>query len=368
MARTPLVLLPLVLLGAILSLALSCGGNGDQPRPLPTRTPAAVGAPRPYVMGFSSQPPAPGDEAYKATFRFIGEMGEVVLIQRAPPWDDFLPGATISDRTQALTALERDQARVNNLKLFLAVDATDPADRGQLNALPPELIGHDFSDSRVRSAFIAYAQYLALNYKPAYLALGVEMDLYYGRRGDGPFRNFQSVYFEAYDAVKRASPNTLVFPTFQYEGMIGALRSGERAQVAWSLVNRFEPKIDMLAIASYPHFLYKTPEEVPANYYNALIGRLDRPIAFTSIGWPAAVEGIDPAAAEAAQANFLRRVLFNADELRARMIIWYLARDPTVDLGPTFKPLSTMGLFAADGRSKPGLQLWRLLVDRPAPR
>jgi hypothetical protein len=261
MALTRRSVLKRLLLVAPLGLAAACGGGGAA-KPLPTRTPA-TGAqqPRSYVMGFSSQPFGPGDEAYRATFRFIGDMGDVVLIQRAPPWPDFLPGATISERTQALTALEREQARLNNLKLFLAIDATDPADRGQLNSLPDELRGHDFSDSRVRSAFIAYAQYLALNYKPAYLALGVEMDLYYGRRGDGPFRNFQSVYFEAYDAVKRASPQTQVFPTFQYEAMIGALRSGERAQVTWSLVNRFEPKIDMLAVSSYPFTLYRAPEE-----------------------------------------------------------------------------------------------------------
>ena len=368
MPRARLALLPLTLLAVALTLAVSCGG-GDQEKPLPTRTPAAgAQQPRPYVMGFSSQPPSPGDEAYKATFRFIGQLGEVVLIQRAPPWTDFLPGATISERTQALTALERDQARINNLKLFLAVDATDPADRGQLNTLPENLKGHDFSDPGIRSAFIAYAQYLALNYKPAYLALGVEMDLFYGRRGDGPFRNFQSVYFEAYDAVKRSSPHTLVFPTFQYEGMIGGLRSGERAQVAWSLVNRFEPKIDMLGISSYPSLIYKTPEEVPPNYYQALRGRLDRPIAFTSFGWPSAQEGLDATQAEAAQANFMRRMLLDADSLRATMVIWYLARDPTTNLGAAFQPLSTAGLFAADGRSKPGLQLWRLLVDRPAPR
>jgi hypothetical protein len=368
MARARLHLLPFTLLTLALVFAVACGG-GDQPKPLPTRTPAAGGQqPRSYLMGFSSQPPLPGDEAYKATFRFIGDMGEVVLIQRAPPWTDFLPGATISERTQALTSLEREQARVNNLKLFLAVDATDPADRGQLNSLPDELKGHDFSDSRVRSAFIAYAQYLALNYKPAYMALGVEMDLYYGRRGDGPFRNFQSVYFEAYDAVKRASPSTLVFPTFQYEAMIGALRSGERAQVTWSLVNRFEPKIDMLAVSSYPFTIYKTPEEIPPNYYQALRGRLDRPIALVSIGWPSSAEGLDLMQAETAQANYLRRTLTDADMLRAGMVIWYLARDPTVNLGATFQPLETVGLFAADGRSKPGLNLWRLLVDRPAPR
>jgi hypothetical protein len=194
------------------------------------------------------------------------------------------------------------------------------------------------------------------------------MDLYYGRRGDGPFRNFQSVYFEAYDAVKRASPHTLVFPTFQYEAMIGALRSGERAQVTWSLVNRFEPKIDMLAVSSYPFTLYKSPDEIPPNYYQALRGRLDRPIALTSIGWPSNAPGLDLIQAEAAQANFLRRVLADADALRAGMVVWYLARDPIVDLGPSFAPLSTIGLFTPDGRSKPGLQLWRLLVDRPAPR
>ena len=42
-----------------------------------------------------------------------------------------------------------------------------------------------------------------------------------GRRGDGPFRNFQSVYFEAYDAVKRSSPHTLVFYTVKV-GVKGA--------------------------------------------------------------------------------------------------------------------------------------------------
>src|SRR5215471_14063992 len=247
---------PILLLLALLS---ACGGSGDNVKVAPTRTPAAVGAPRGFVMGLSSLPVAPGDEAYKDGFKFAGVSSEVVLIQRAPPWSDFLPGAVISDRTENLTREERDLAKANNLKLFLAVDPTDPADRGQLYGLPDDLRGKDFSDSRIRSAFIAYAQYLALNYKPAYLALGVEMDLYYGRRGDGPFRNFQSVYFEAYDAVKRASPNTLVFPTFQYEDMIGVVTaSGQRTQPAWSLVNRFDPKIDMLAVTSYPSFLVKS--------------------------------------------------------------------------------------------------------------
>jgi hypothetical protein len=362
MTRRP----PALLLLLLLVLLAACGG-GSGVKVAPTRTPSAVGSPRGYLMGFSSLPYAQGDEAYRASFKFLGDSGEVAMIQRAPPWTDFLPGAVISERTENLTRLERDLAKANNLKLFLAVDATDPADRGQLNGLPDDLKGKDFSDPRIRSAFIAYAQYLALNYKPAYLALGVEVDLFYGRRGDGPFRNFQSVYFEAYDAVKRASPNTLVFPTFQYEDMIGVVSAtGQRTQPVWSLVSRFDPKIDMLAVSSFPSFLVNSPDDLPADYYSQMKGRLNKPMAFVSIGWP--TNGDQPG--EAAQLAFLRRALSATEDLKLSMLIWYLARDPAtpVNPSPSFAPLSTTGLFAAEGRPKAAWQLWRLFLDRTPPR
>jgi hypothetical protein len=201
-------------------------------------------------MGVSSVPQKPSDDAYRDAFKFAATAGEVILIQRVPPWEEFEPGGTISDRTNRLTRLERDLAHDNGLKLFLAIDPTDPADRGRLAALPDDLRGRDFTDNRVRSAFISYAKYLALNYKPTYLALGVEVDMFFNRRGDAAFRSFQSLYFEAYDAVKDVSADTLVFPTFQYENMQALLSLSPPSQPTWALVSRFDPKLR--AVPSVP--------------------------------------------------------------------------------------------------------------------
>ena len=104
MVRRP----PAFLLLILLALLTACGGSGNAVKVAPTRTPAAVGSPRGYLMGFSSLPYAQGDEAYRASFKFLGDSGEVALIQRAPPWTDFLPGAVISERTENLDRAARN--------------------------------------------------------------------------------------------------------------------------------------------------------------------------------------------------------------------------------------------------------------------
>src|SRR3989338_3346983 len=232
----------------VLAVALLACGDDDSPAPVP----AGEGQPRPFAIGLSA-------------------------LSAEPRLQSFPPGASLSEQTKRLTRFEKELARENNLRLFLAIDPTEPGDRGRLVNLPDELRGRDFSDAGVRAAFIAYAKYLAFNYKPAYLALGVEVDMFYVRRGDGAFRNFVSLYFEAYDAAKAVSPDTLVFPVFQYEDMLGILNTGEATLPAWSLVNRFEPKIDMLAVTSFPGFVYTSANSLPPDYYEPLRGRSQRP-------------------------------------------------------------------------------------------
>ena len=143
----------------VLAVALLACGDDDSPAPVP----AGEGQPRPFAMGLSALPAEPGDQAFRDAFALADEAGEVVLIQRPPPWADFLPRASISEQTQRLPRLEKELARETNLRLFLAIDPTEPGDRGRLVNLPDELRGRDFSDAGVRAAFIAYAKYLAFN-------------------------------------------------------------------------------------------------------------------------------------------------------------------------------------------------------------
>jgi hypothetical protein len=346
------------------SLLAACTGDDDgaASTPEPVATTDESLPPRPFELGVSSLPIEASEDAYRDAFALAGSLGDLVLIQRAPPWADFLPGGTISPRTERLTRLERDLARSNDLHLLIAIDPTQPSDRGMLAGLPVALAGRDFSDKDVRASFIAYAKYMALNYKPAYMAVGVEVDLYYTRRGDAAFRNFVSVYFEAYDAVKEVSPATQVFPTFQYENVLGLLNGGAPSQPAWSLVNRFEPKLDLVAVSTFPRAAFSAIQALPGDYYSALAKQTDKPIAFFSSGWASRNDGTDD---EASQVAFVYRIFAAAEELQSPFLIWFLARDPDVGPDDGLGSLASMGLFDASGTPKNALKVWRNYLARP---
>ena len=355
--------LVLAALGMILLVA-ACRGQQGSPAPeVPDA--AAGGAGRPFVMGVSSQPAEASEQAYRDAFDIAERAGEVVLIQRTPPWTEFMPGGTISERTEQLTLLEKDLAEEHDLRLFMAIYPTVPSDRGRLANLPEDMAAEGFANSDIRAAFINYAKYLALNHKPDYMALGVEVDMIYRSRGDGSFRNFLSLYFEAYDAVKSVSANTAVFPTFQYEDMLGLLNTGSATLPSWGLVNSFEPKIDALAVTSYPGLVFSSMAEVPEDYYAALESRIDRPLIFASVGWNS---GQAPAAApeDSAQVTFLHRVLSAVDDMDGRLLIWYLGRDPGT-VPPGFEPLSRMGMYDAEGNPKSVWSVWLAARGRPPP-
>jgi hypothetical protein len=354
----------LVLL-AVLTGALSFACGDDKPSPateaVPTATVDPVARPRSFQLGVSAQPLEATEAAYEDAFKLAGQMGELILIQRAPPWEDFLPGGSVSARTERLTLIERELAEKYNLQLMLAIDPTLPSNRGVLAGIPPVLAGQGFANDDLRSAFISYAKYLALNYKPAYLALGVEVDLIYLNRGDASFRNFVSLYFEAYDAVKEVSPETKVFPTFQYENLLGIL-DDPPSQPAWSLVARFQPKIDVLAVSSFPRAAFGSITEVPGDYYDALTGRFDLPAAFVSVGWSSVVDG---APDQSSQLAYLLRTVAAADKLKSPFLIWFLAQDSEAPADNGGASLSTMGLLDSLGHGKNVLQVWNAQLQRP---
>ena len=353
------------LLAGFCALALLASGCHRGDGNTLSAAPEGPGQARTFAMGLSAVPHLPTDDAYKQAFELAGKAGGVVLVQRAPPWSEFVPGGMISDRTRRLTRLEVDLAKKDRVKLFLAVDATDPTDRGRLAGLPADMRGADFSDGRVRSAFISYAKYLALNYKPAYLALGVEVDMFFNRRGDAAFRNFQSLYFEAYDAVKQASPSTQVFPTFQFEDMQATLDTGTPTQPAWALVNRFEPKIDAIAVTSFPSFAFRTPDRMPADYFATLKARFQKPLILASLGWSSTASDFGTDAGEADQARFLGLALSQAESLQMSLVVWYLGQDVDPPVTPGFEPLAGAGLLRPDNSEKAAWSIWRTYVNRP---
>jgi hypothetical protein len=363
MRRSP-ALLAVLLAGAL--LAGACGGGSDGRPSSSAPTPTPDPRTRPYEMGLSSLPSRLTEESYADAFERAGEAGDLVLIQRTPPWAEMISG-DLSDETVGATERELELAADNGLQIFFAIDITEETDGGsQLAGLPAELRGAGFDNEQVRQAFIAYAQYVVQNYHPKYLALGVEVNSYQQHHPED-FERFVVVYHEAYQRVKELSPETLVFPTFQYEELQGLLPIADPQTPQWHLISRFEPRLDVFAVSSFPSLVYPDAQLVPDSYYAALPLHSDRPILMSALGYASAPgpDGTVSGATEAKQADFVRRALDTAQQLQFIGVMWFVGQDPTFAPGSGLDPFRRTGLVRENGAPKEAWAIWEANAHRP---
>jgi hypothetical protein len=308
-------------------------------------------------MGLSSVPADLSEEGYEAAFALAASTGEVVLVQRTPPWEDMISG-DISDETASATKREVALAESYGVDLFVAIDPIDVVGGvSEIAALPGDLRGSGFADEAIHQAFLAYVRYVAQNYEPAYLALGVEVNSY---QHDHPedFERFVVLYHEAYEAVKQISPDTLVFPTFQYEELQGLLPAGSPRPPQWYLLNRFTDRMDLLGVTSFPALAFDDLTLVPDSYYAQLRAFSDAPIALTSFGYPS--EG-----GEADQARYLESTMEVAQQLAMPLLVWFLGQDLTFGVEVADSFLDTTGLRHQEGSEKEAWQAWAVASRRP---
>lgn len=327
-----------------------------------------VGEPRPFLLGFSAMPARPTPESYVSALDLAANYGEVVLIQRAPAWDSFVANGSISPEVEHTTLAERTALDERHLQLLYAIDVFDPASRGRLNGLPARFEGQTLANPELRRAFVQQARFVALNYRPAYLALGVEVNAAFDTNPDG-YQAYLAAYQEAYAEVKAASPTTLVFPTFQYEQLLGLVPWEPPHAPRWRLLDDFEGHIDLFGITTYPSFVFQVARKIPPEYYQDAATRTRLPVAFVSAGFASASgrEGLN-SSTEAEQRRFLQRLLTDADALRSPLVIWFAGRDPAQAESPPLDLIASIGLRTSDDRPKEAWPTWEQAVNRPYER
>ena len=131
------------------------------------------------------------------------------------------------------------------------------------------------------------------------------------------------------------------------------------ALTRWHLVLRFEPKVDVLAVTTYPSFVFATPGDIPPDYYDRLRRYSDGPVAIAAMGYSSGAgrEGINEGTEEDQEA-FLRRVLQDAQRLNMAFVVWFASTDPPFIQEPPLDLLQHIGLRRADGSAKPAWQVW----------
>lgn len=355
----------LLLAGLVLALGSACREAITSTQEFTPRERPLAGDPRPFQIGFSDVPRELTPEAYTRHYDLVADYGEALLLQRPASWTNFLPGASVSDELRDEVIAAREAARVRGLETVVALDPFDPGNRGRLNGLPASHEGRTLADSDLRSAFVAEAEFLARNLRPAYLVLGTEVNATYERNPEGYFA-FIEAYVEAYDAVKAASPQTVVLVTYQYEELLGVVPELPPHAPRWELLDDFGERLDVVGLTSYPSFAYPTARKVPLEYYLQISDYTDLPVAFVSVGFSSGPgrSGVN-ASTEPEQRRFLQRVLNDAFQLQSPLLIWFAAEDFGFTATPPYDLLNHLGLRDASGRAKESWTVWVETSNRP---
>ncbi|MBI4138914.1 hypothetical protein HY479_02070 [Candidatus Uhrbacteria bacterium] len=208
-----------------------------------------------------------------------------------------------------------------------------------------------------RKTHVAQAESFAKKYHPPFFGLGIEVNMLAERSPDA-FDQFVALFDEAADAIKRASPETRIFPVLQLErlkGLRGGLFGGKNDETKndWALLEKF-PKADLIAFTSYPGIIYKDPDDIPDDYYQEIRKRTDRPIAFTELGWSAAASPAGWESSEEEQTRFVSRFRKLTAGFDPQLEIWSFLYDQ-----PLPEPFTNMGLRRADGSARPALEEWK---------
>jgi hypothetical protein len=291
-----------------------------------------------FLKGFSLSPRSFSPEDFTAFFTEAQEAGDAVMW--AGDWNEL--SNTQGGGPVVVTTLSSQYDYVPVIEAQFFTQST-----GQLVRPLDEANKQAYKD-----AAVAFAE----KYEPEYLGLGIEVNILYEKSPED-FDSFVSLYDETYDAVKAVSPNTKIFTVFQLErmkglqgGLFGGTNNPDNSE--WQLLERF-PKSDLIAFTTYPDLIYKSPSEIPDNYYSEIATHTDKPIAFTEIGWHNAASPAGWESSEEEQAEFVSRFFVLTSSLNKELAIWSFMYDPD-----TVEPFNSMGMRRSDGTARPAWGAW----------
>ena len=214
-----------------------------------------------------------------------------------------------------------------------------------------------FANPVIRQGFKQAAVELA-RLKPPYLCLATEINFLAMQRLP-EYLHFAGLYKEAYREVKRVSPGTRVFVSFQWEWMrILDAREPFKIKEHSKVVDIFRPELDVVGLTTYPSPFHKTPGDLAADYYSWVYRhvRQSDEVLLMEVGWPTRGTG-----SELEQLAYIRRLPALLEQVNVSVVAWALLHD--IQLPEFDADLNSVGLITTAGQKKPGYREFKALKN-----
>jgi hypothetical protein len=351
--------------GALVVLAAGCKNTTEADSPTPT------GTPRTSRMGFSAFPPKPTNESALATIDTWARRGDAAIMHVGVPYRALLTGA--ANGTTYVNTVDLPLAnlyKAKGFKLAITVDVTDGLNRA---AEHPELVAlrRSIVEPAVQQVYRDYVKALASLIKPDYLGLAAETNLI---REQAPAAVYgalvQMTNAAATDVRALGGTQPLLYASIQADVAWGpppaSFRGAEKDFQDFSFMQ-------MLAISSYPYFVYSDPDQIPLDYFTRVANGRSLPVMVVEGGWTSASVG-SVQSTPAKQAKYVRRLERLVDSAKAVAVFQLNYTDIDVAAyqgsisNPTVLLFASIGFADVNLGAKPALASWDSVFARPLKR
>jgi hypothetical protein len=141
----------------------------------------------------------------------------------------------------------------------------------------------------------------------------------------------------------------------RYENLISGLFGGKNDPSinSWPLIAEIK-NLDFVAFTSYPCLIYKSPAEIPDEYYSEIANHTSLPVIFTEIGWFRETPTTGWESSEAEQAQFVQQFKQLTERIAPSIVIWPFLYDQ--DIATPFKQI---GLLGQESTTSLGYEAWK---------
>jgi hypothetical protein len=322
---------------------------------------------RSFRMGFSANPPQPTNESALATINAWTPHADAAIMHVSVPYKVLLAGTTAGTYVNTIDLPLASLYRARGFPLTITVDVTDGLNRA---AEAPDLVAlhRSITDTAVQTVYRQYVQALVSAIRPDCLGLAAETNLI-------RLQITPAVYTALVQMTNAAAADVRALG-----GKQPILYASIQADVAWGPppgayqgaeadFHDF-PFNQVLALSSYPYFVYADPSQIPLDYYTRIANGRAIPVMIVEGGWTSAAVG-SVQSSPAKQAAYLRRQEKMLDSAKAVAVFELNFSD--IDIS-AYQPLpagSALPLFASLGfvnaslLPKPALATHDSIFSRP---
>lgn len=335
---------------------------------------------RPFYLGFTRWPSDLTLAGVQGAQDFAHAHGDIVSVMfiGGIPWPEALDAKPFSRDVESNLAYRPPVGK----KIFLSISPLDQDRKnlapywGEKDNQPLPKAWKDFAlnSPEVKRAFLNFATRSVDALRPAYLAIGIELNVLLSKN-PVKWAELKDLYRSTYAALKQRYPALpICFTTeiLHYKKLAAEARHADQEREVADLMQQS----DLFAMSFYPHMSYDVPRPVPGDFLD-FARRFDKPIAVSESGMTSQdvalkAFGLTLHGSEAEQQQFTELLLQVATRDRYAFVINFATTDferlcaklpaPTDDVARIW---AFTGLQTGDAKAKPALRVWDDYLNLP---